>query len=291
MVRLGGRAATNPQNFILVGGQNDRRDLVSRQQVANRCPGRVGEIRGRNPGSVEIRCQFIILKSGVSRLCRLAAPGMMKMELGLGSLWLEAGVGKEADDHWSLEPACQSGPDVAAYPEAPDSWGARGAECLPCDVPRRSSPATSSRDGTTARRCLCHGTGSGTTEARPPASSVPPAPHGVWGVVAPRGQSRAGFSEQQFIILILARKDEPTLDYPRKDELTPDYPRAPTLAATPQQQQRTRKTRMNLFRRPPPLSTISAAPFLWNPAHRVQAVNCVSIPTLAGSRPGSRHIG
>ena len=67
--------------------------------------------------SVEIRCQFIILKSGVSRLCRLAAPGMMKMELGLGSLWLEAGVGKEADDHWSLEPACQSGPDVAAYPE------------------------------------------------------------------------------------------------------------------------------------------------------------------------------
>jgi hypothetical protein len=32
-------------------------------------------------------------KSGVSRLCRLAAPGMMKMELGFGSLWLEAGVG------------------------------------------------------------------------------------------------------------------------------------------------------------------------------------------------------
>ena len=30
---------------------------------------------------------------GVSRLCRLAAPGMMKMELGFGSLWLEAGVG------------------------------------------------------------------------------------------------------------------------------------------------------------------------------------------------------
>ena len=32
-------------------------------------------------------------KSGVSRLCRLAAPGMMKMKLGFGSLWLEAGVG------------------------------------------------------------------------------------------------------------------------------------------------------------------------------------------------------
>ena len=38
------------------------------------------------------------------------------MELGLGSLWLEAGVGLEADDQWSLEPACQSGPGVAAYP-------------------------------------------------------------------------------------------------------------------------------------------------------------------------------
>src|SRR5271165_7144150 len=38
------------------------------------------------------------------------------MELVLGSLWLEAGVGSEADDHWSVEPACQSGPDVATYP-------------------------------------------------------------------------------------------------------------------------------------------------------------------------------
>ncbi len=32
-------------------------------------------------------------KSGVGRLCRLAAPGMMKMKLGFGSLWLEASVG------------------------------------------------------------------------------------------------------------------------------------------------------------------------------------------------------
>ena len=64
---------------------------------------------------------------------------------------------------------------------APDSWGARGAECLPRDVLRRSSPATSPCDGTTARRCLCHGTGSGTTEARPPASSVPPRLLGVRG--------------------------------------------------------------------------------------------------------------
>ena len=66
---------------------------------------------------------------------------------------------------------------------APDSWGARGAECLPRDVLRRSSPATSPCDGTTARRSLCHGTGSGTTEARHPASSVPPAPHGGVGVL------------------------------------------------------------------------------------------------------------
>ena len=64
---------------------------------------------------------------------------------------------------------------------APDSWGARGAECLPRDVLRRSSSATSRCDGTTAHRCLCHRTGSGTTEARLPESSVPPAPHGGQG--------------------------------------------------------------------------------------------------------------
>ena len=67
---------------------------------------------------------------------------------------------------------------------APGPRGARGAECLPRDVLRRSSPATSPCDGITARRCLCHGTGSGTTEARPPASSVPPAPHGGLGVLS-----------------------------------------------------------------------------------------------------------
>ena len=65
---------------------------------------------------------------------------------------------------------------------APDSWGARGAECLSRDVLRRSSPATSPCDGTTAHRCLCHGTGSGTTEARPPPPrAVPPGSLGVWG--------------------------------------------------------------------------------------------------------------
>src|SRR3974377_1542423 len=38
VVRLGCRTATNPQNSVLVGRQNDRRDLVSCQQVANRRP-------------------------------------------------------------------------------------------------------------------------------------------------------------------------------------------------------------------------------------------------------------
>src|SRR5271165_603708 len=115
-----------------------------------------------------------------------AAPGMMKMGLGCGSLGLEVGVGWEAVR--SLEPRAR----VSVWPGrrrvpgivAPDSWGARGAECLPRDVLRRSSPATSPCDGTTARRCLCHGTGSGTTEARPPASSVPPAPHGGLGALS-----------------------------------------------------------------------------------------------------------
>src|SRR5271157_3531298 len=95
------------------------------------------------------------------------------------------GGGCRVGGRWSVEPRAR----VSVWPGrrhvpgivAPDSWGARGAECLPRDVPRCSSPATSPCDGTTARRCLCHGTGSGTTEARPPASSVPPAPHGGLG--------------------------------------------------------------------------------------------------------------
>src|SRR5208337_4562096 len=67
---------------------------------------------------------------------------------------------------------------------APDSWGARGAECLPRDVLRHSSPVISTCDGTTARRCLCLRTGSGTTEARPPESSAPPATNGGLGVLS-----------------------------------------------------------------------------------------------------------
>ena len=66
---------------------------------------------------------------------------------------------------------------------APDSWGARGAERLPHDVLRHTLPAAVSLcNGPTACHGLCHRHGSGTTEARLPASSVPPAPHGGLGV-------------------------------------------------------------------------------------------------------------
>src|SRR5271157_925624 len=64
---------------------------------------------------------------------------------------------------------------------APDPRGARGAECLPRDVLRPTPPVISTCDSTTARRCLCLRTGSGTTEARPPESSAPPATNGGWG--------------------------------------------------------------------------------------------------------------
>ena len=64
---------------------------------------------------------------------------------------------------------------------APDSWGARGAECLPRDVLRRSSPATSPCDGTTARRCLCHGTGPAPRKHAPPQAVYPRRLMGVWG--------------------------------------------------------------------------------------------------------------
>src|SRR5271157_704278 len=38
LIWLGCPATTNPQNSVLVGRQNDRRDLVLRQQVAHRPP-------------------------------------------------------------------------------------------------------------------------------------------------------------------------------------------------------------------------------------------------------------
>ena len=80
---------------------------------------------------------------------------------------------------------------------APDSWGARGAECLPRDVLRRSSPATSPCDGTTARRCLCHGTGPAPRKHAPPQAAYPGASWGSGGIIVPPGQFRAGFSEQR----------------------------------------------------------------------------------------------
>ena len=69
------RGEFRSQSIFSRGGRPRRRGLRTRN------PGT------RNPVSVADE------KSGVSRLCRLAAPGMMKMELGFGSLWLEAGVG------------------------------------------------------------------------------------------------------------------------------------------------------------------------------------------------------
>src|SRR5271157_3774226 len=81
---------------------------------------------------------------------------------------------------WPVWPGRRCVPGIVA----PDSWGARGAECLPRDVLRHSSPVISTCDGTTARRCLCLRTGSGTTEARPPESSAPPATNGGLGVLS-----------------------------------------------------------------------------------------------------------
>ena len=96
---------------------------------------------------------------------------------------------------------------------APDSWGARGAECLPRDVLRRSSPATNPCDGTTAHRCLCHGTGPAPRKHAPPQAVCPRHSWGSGGIVVLSGQFPAGFSEQT---IILAQKDEPTLDYAHK---------------------------------------------------------------------------
>src|SRR5271157_2290254 len=64
-------------------------------------------------------------------------------------------------------------------------WGARGAECLPRDVRRRSSQATSRLDGITAHRCLCVRTGSGIMEARPHPRALPP-PRTTWAKSAIR---------------------------------------------------------------------------------------------------------
>jgi hypothetical protein len=68
---------------------------------------------------------------------------------------------------------------IGAGPFFGARWGARGAECLPRDVRRRSSQATSRFDGSTAHRCLCVRTGSGIMEARPHPRALPP-PRTTW---------------------------------------------------------------------------------------------------------------
>src|SRR5208283_901983 len=64
-------------------------------------------------------------------------------------------------------------------------WGARGAECLPRDVRRRSSQATSRFDGITAHPCLCVRTGSGVVAARPHPRALP-LPRTTWAISASR---------------------------------------------------------------------------------------------------------
>src|SRR5271166_3275003 len=128
------------------------------------------------------------------------------MEFGLGSLWLEAGVGSEADDHWCLEPACQSGPDVAAYPVLlPPTLGEH--------VEQNVSLATSSdarlrrpvrvtvlrrADVCAMERVRHHGS------TPPRKQCTPGASWGSGGIVVPPGQFQAGFSEQFIIIASLA---------------------------------------------------------------------------------------
>ncbi len=224
------------------------------------------------------------------------------MELGLGSLWLEAGVGSKADDHWSLEPAYKSGLDVATYPLLlPPNLGEHVEQNVSLATFSDARLRRSVRVTVLRRADVCaFEPGPAPRKHAPPQAVYPRRLMGSGGLSRHAANPGPDFrsSSSSFLFLpekmnrhrITLRKDEPTPDYPRKDELTPDYPRAPTLAATPQQQRRAQDPDES-FPNTSPLSTISAAPFLWNPAHRVQAVNCVSIPTLAGSRPGSRHIG
>src|SRR4051794_20377049 len=123
---------------------------------------------------------------------------MMKMERPRGSLESEARGGKEAVDHWGLEPACQSGPGAAAYPVLlpPGSRGARGAGCLPATPPATRLRQWSIRSSSGVLKSVpLHGPG--TTEARPPGAIA--APVLIWGsggIVAASGETGPGFSEQ-----------------------------------------------------------------------------------------------
>ena len=67
---------------------------------------------------------------------------------------------------------------------APDSWGARGAECLPRDVLRRSSPATSLCDGTTVRDVCAMEPGPAPRKHAPPQAVYPRRLLGVWGALS-----------------------------------------------------------------------------------------------------------
>ena len=121
---------------------------------------------------------------------------------------------------------------------APDSWGARGAECLPRDLLRRSSSATSLCDGIRCANVCAFEPGPAPRKHAPPQAVYPRRLVGVWGVIAPCGQSRAGFSEQQSRksgvrgnpvseqeircrCIILARKDKPTSDYAHGSSVSP----------------------------------------------------------------------
>ena len=107
--------------------------------------------------------------------------------------------GRRPYDQWGLEPACQSGPDVAAYPVLlPPTLG----EHVEQNVSLATSSALASGDWSV---CRCYGAptsvpchGSGTTEARPPGKQYTPVvPHGGLGVLSRQAaKSRPGFSEQ-----------------------------------------------------------------------------------------------
>ena len=64
---------------------------------------------------------------------------------------------------------------------APDSWGARGAECLPRDVLRCASPATSPCDGTTCADVCAFEPGPAPRKHAPPQAVYPRRLMGVWG--------------------------------------------------------------------------------------------------------------
>ncbi len=125
------------------------------------------------------------------------------MELGFGGLWLEAGVGSEADDQ--LEPRAR----VSVWPGrpnvrgivAPEPWGARGAECLlatssdarlrrQVGVRQYGAPMT-----VPSNRVRHHGS------SPPRERCAPRASRGSRGFVAPLTEFPPGLSKQLIISL------------------------------------------------------------------------------------------